>query len=97
MKAPCVGVAPVTEIAEPVSTVSVTVQVLCSVIHFSSEQITVFSTHQSFEAWHTQLQADGSVLMENGLLRAVLDKMGRLVSLLLVQTNRSDKTKWNLG
>ncbi|KAL6474259.1 hypothetical protein MHYP_G00178200 [Metynnis hypsauchen] len=58
VKAPSVGVAPVTEIAEPVSTVSVTVQ------------------------------ADGSVLMENGLLRAVLDKMGRLVSLLLLQTNR---------
>ncbi|XP_066524177.1 alpha-mannosidase 2C1 [Hoplias malabaricus] len=58
VKAPCMGVAPVTESAEPVSKVTVTVQ------------------------------ADGSVEMENGLLRAVLDKMGRLVSLLLVQTNR---------
>uniref|UniRef100_A0AAR2LJC4 alpha-mannosidase n=1 Tax=Pygocentrus nattereri TaxID=42514 RepID=A0AAR2LJC4_PYGNA len=47
-----------------------------------------YSFGKSFEAWHTQLQADGSVLLENGLLRAVLDKMGRLVSLLLLQTNR---------
>ncbi|KAK1789872.1 hypothetical protein P4O66_015756 [Electrophorus voltai] len=34
------------------------------------------------------VQADGTVRMENGLLQAVLDRMGHLVSLLLVQTNR---------
>uniref|UniRef100_A0A8B9KDL5 alpha-mannosidase n=1 Tax=Astyanax mexicanus TaxID=7994 RepID=A0A8B9KDL5_ASTMX len=39
-------------------------------------------------AWLSELQADGSVRMENGLLSAVLDNMGRLVSLILVQTNR---------
>ncbi|MCI4381808.1 hypothetical protein PGIGA_G00256100 [Pangasianodon gigas] len=34
------------------------------------------------------VQPDGTVRMENGLLKAVLDKMGRLVSLLHMQTNR---------
>uniref|UniRef100_W5LF31 alpha-mannosidase n=1 Tax=Astyanax mexicanus TaxID=7994 RepID=W5LF31_ASTMX len=58
VKAPSVGVSPVTASAESVSTVSI-----------------------------TEL-ADGSVRMENGLLSAVLDNMGRLVSLILVQTNR---------
>ncbi|XP_060770876.1 alpha-mannosidase 2C1 [Neoarius graeffei] len=58
MKAPSVGVAPVTESIEPTSVVTVTVQ------------------------------PDGTVRMENGLLKAVLDKMGRLVSLLHVETNR---------
>ncbi|TSM52283.1 Alpha-mannosidase 2C1 [Bagarius yarrelli] len=58
VKAPSVGVVPVTGSAEPLSVVSVTVQ------------------------------PDGNVRMENGLLKAVLDQTGRLVSLLHVQTNR---------
>uniref|UniRef100_A0A8B9KHD3 alpha-mannosidase n=1 Tax=Astyanax mexicanus TaxID=7994 RepID=A0A8B9KHD3_ASTMX len=52
-------------------------------------KLVLFSpTHQRSEAWLSELQADGSVRMENGLLSAVLDNMGRLVSLILVQTNR---------
>ncbi|KAF4081342.1 hypothetical protein AMELA_G00160170 [Ameiurus melas] len=58
VKAPSVGVAQVTESAEPASVVNVTVQ------------------------------PDDTIRMENGILKAVLDKMGRLVSLLHVQTNR---------
>ncbi|KAG7473386.1 hypothetical protein MATL_G00095190 [Megalops atlanticus] len=34
------------------------------------------------------VQADGTVLMENGILRVVIDTAGRLVSLCLVETNR---------
>ncbi|XP_062847801.1 alpha-mannosidase 2C1 [Trichomycterus rosablanca] len=34
------------------------------------------------------VQDDGTIKMENGLLQAVFDKMGRLLSLILVQINR---------
>ncbi|KAI5100513.1 alpha-mannosidase 2C1 isoform X2, partial [Silurus meridionalis] len=58
VKAPSIGVAPVSESADSVSIVTVTEQ------------------------------PDGTVRMENGILKAVLDKMGRLLSLLHVQSNR---------
>ncbi|XP_027029258.2 alpha-mannosidase 2C1 [Tachysurus fulvidraco] len=67
VKAPSVGIAPLTESSEPATVVSVTVQ------------------------------PDGNVRMENGLLKAVLDKTGRLMSLLHVQTNRESISEGCFG
>ncbi|XP_073687876.1 alpha-mannosidase 2C1 isoform X2 [Garra rufa] len=58
VKVPSVGVAQVTEMAEPKDSVSITKMV------------------------------DGTIVMENGLLKATIDQTGRLMSLLLLQTNR---------
>ncbi|XP_076863631.1 alpha-mannosidase 2C1 [Brachyhypopomus gauderio] len=42
----------------------------------------------SVSAVTVTVQADGTVRMKNGLVQAVLDKTGRLISLILLQTNR---------
>uniref|UniRef100_A0A672RCS4 Alpha-mannosidase 2C1 n=1 Tax=Sinocyclocheilus grahami TaxID=75366 RepID=A0A672RCS4_SINGR len=63
VKVPSVGVAQVTETAEPKDSVSV----------------------------------DGTIMMENGLLKATIDQTGRLMSLLLLQTNRETIFEGCLG
>lgn len=67
VKVPSVGVAQVTETAEPKDSVSVTMMV------------------------------DGTIIMENGLLKATIDQTGRLMSLLLLQANRETISEGCLG
>ncbi|XDV52784.1 hypothetical protein PO909_021447 [Leuciscus waleckii] len=68
VRVPSVGVAQVTEMAEPIEpTVSVTMMV------------------------------DGTIMMENGLLKATIDQKGRLMSLHLVQTNRETISEGGFG
>uniref|UniRef100_A0A671NGH4 alpha-mannosidase n=1 Tax=Sinocyclocheilus anshuiensis TaxID=1608454 RepID=A0A671NGH4_9TELE len=43
------------------------------------------------------IQVDGTIMMENGLLKAKIDQTGRLMSLLLLQTNRETIFEGCLG
>uniref|UniRef100_A0A672RC27 Alpha-mannosidase 2C1 n=1 Tax=Sinocyclocheilus grahami TaxID=75366 RepID=A0A672RC27_SINGR len=43
------------------------------------------------------IQVDGTIMMENGLLKATIDQTGRLMSLLLLQTNRETIFEGCLG
>ncbi|XP_051548810.1 alpha-mannosidase 2C1 [Myxocyprinus asiaticus] len=43
------------------------------------------------------VMVDGNIKMENGLLKVVIDRTGRLMSLLLVQTNREAISEGSLG
>uniref|UniRef100_A0A672RDD3 Alpha-mannosidase 2C1 n=1 Tax=Sinocyclocheilus grahami TaxID=75366 RepID=A0A672RDD3_SINGR len=68
VKVPSVGVAQVTETAEPK------------------------------DSWVPfVIQVDGTIMMENGLLKATIDQTGRLMSLLLLQTNRETIFEGCLG
>ncbi|KAL0154665.1 hypothetical protein M9458_048928, partial [Cirrhinus mrigala] len=40
---------------------------------------------------------DGTIIMENGLLKATIDQTGHLMSLLLLQTNRETISEGCLG
>lgn len=48
----------------------------------------VIDTAKSVPSVSVTTMDDGSIQMENGLLKAVIDRAGRLMSLLVVQTNR---------
>ncbi|KAK9952470.1 hypothetical protein ABG768_018309 [Culter alburnus] len=49
-------------------------------------QVTEMTEHM--DSVSVTMMVDGTIIMENGLLKATVDQRGRLMSLLLVQTNR---------
>lgn len=81
LRAPSVGVSPVKD-AQPVTPVSVTPQVFVS--YRGMFDSFTFSFQQRFVIFQT----DGSVIMENGILRTVISKDGTLASLCLIAANR---------
>lgn len=48
----------------------------------------VKETAESAESVIATMMVNGTIIMENGLLKATIDHLGRLMSLLLIQTNR---------
>lgn len=83
------GVAQVTEMAEHTDSVSVTMTVLDSLVDIFQYSMIFFIPHIFVIQWVLfVMQVDGTIIMENGLLKATIDQTGRLMSLLLVQTNR---------
>lgn len=94
VRVPSVGLAPVKE-TQPVTPVSVTAQVGTSKLHPGDLCHRLLTGHRiaiccqfHFEMVRVSLQDDGTVVMENGILRTVVNRDGTLASLCLVNVSR---------